>query len=559
MKPHEAKKAAKRALVGTHSDSGFADEIDRQLLAYCHPHQRDGVLDPSRWITFLVGRGGTKTTTMRIRLIRKLARIQNARLVYCASSRPMAEELMWLPLKDTIESLGLVAGEDVEFNETKLRCTFLWTGATLRLVGVADRKEVDKLRGQPFHEVALDEASIYPPELLDNLVHRVVEPRLGDYLGCLVMGGTPSHILRGLFYDTTRQGSPLHRPYADRDKPEHVAFTGWSSHAWSLADVAELPEAKERYPALVNLWSDALAKKKQNQWSDDNPTWKREYLGLWAADDTETVFKYRPHVEGQPWNEWDPFGNEKLEGLLALKAAIAKLPEGVGTWHYVIGQDMGHSDPYACNVFAFAPADPSRTIWHVFSFERQQMHARPIAELLIGGDAVMRALTHGRVEPYAGLFGLTGWPDAMVMDSDEATLVELRNVYGISIAKAEKKRDYKHGAIELVNGELIDGRLKILKGSPLAVQLGELQWAEDMWGNLVENKAQANHSTDCLIYARMAIATLFETGAVDRTPPKGGGGEGAGGPVFDVRPKAEYEDALGAPDETYDDIFGGGF
>src|SRR4029077_6755182 len=118
------------------------------------------------------------------------------------------------------ERLGLLAGEDIEFNQTRLRLTFRSTGATMRLVGVDDKGEVDKLRGQPFDEVLLDEASIYPPELLDNLVFRVVGPRLGDLLGTLVLGGTPGHVMRGLFYDATRPGRPIHRAWTDRSLPE---------------------------------------------------------------------------------------------------------------------------------------------------------------------------------------------------------------------------------------------------------------------------------------------------------------------------------------------------
>jgi hypothetical protein len=48
---------------------------------------------------------------------------------------------------------------------------------------------------------------------------------------------------------------------------------------------------------MKRVWHQALLEKERNQWTDDNPVWKREWLGLWAADDTENVFRYRPHDE----------------------------------------------------------------------------------------------------------------------------------------------------------------------------------------------------------------------------------------------------------------------
>ena len=545
MKPR-SNEQAKRRVRGDESE--LAAAINDLILAQCHPHQRDAVLDDARRITFLIGRGGTKTTTMMFRALRKLSRIRSGRVVYCASSRPMAEELMWSPLKDTCDWLGLEIGKDIEFNETKLRLTFLATGTTMRLVGVDDKKEIDKLRGQPFDEVLIDEASVYPPELLDNLVYRVIGPRLGDRLGTIVMGGTPGHILRGLFYDATRIGSTMHRPWAERDKEGFTDWIGWSSHAWSLEDVVALPDAAKRYPALVNLHNDHLEEKLRNQWSDDNPIWLREFCGKWSSDNTESVFKFRAHVDGKPWNEWDPLGGQAGGTLQALRRAIASLPSEFKDWRYVVGCDTGGSkDPFACNIFAFAPQDQDRRIFHVFSFEQMGMYARLIARLCLGDKE--------STDKPEGIWGVIGWPDACAMDSDQGTIDELKKEHGLQFVKQERARDYKFGAIELVNGDLIDGRIKILKGSPLYQQLQELQWQQDTFGNLQENKAQANHSTDCLVYARKAIATLFETGTVEAPKPKTEVNPALTGPrPWEDKPKSEFESIVGG-DDNFDAMF----
>ncbi len=464
-------------------------ELERIVIESTHPKQRGFVLDPGRRLAALVARGGGKTTAGKARLVLRMLRTPKARCVYIATTRAQAEELLWMPLKDLVEKLGIEA----TFNETKLRCTFQRNGATLRLVGADDKREIEKLRGQPFHEVGVDEAASYDLQLMDHLINRIVEPRLGDYGGCLWLIGTPGHDLRGQFYDVTRQNSKIARRYEDRNSPE---FADWGQHRWSV-HTWNLEDGAPFVPAMARLWADALLRKEANGWTDSNPVWLREYLGRWAADDTAQVYRYRPQLDdGTPWNQWDP--------EIDARTGFAKLPPG--DWRYVYGIDCGHGDPMAVVVFAFNPAE--RILRHVYNFERRGMYAKTIAELLLGED-----LNH---ESPGGLFGVTGWPEAIVADTaglGDALLDELANVYGIRIAPAVKKD--KNDSIELFNGDLIDRRVLILKGSSLENQLVELQWAEDQWGKIKENKAQANHSTDAAIYARGAAYHQFK----DEAPP----------------------------------------
>lgn len=532
-----------RSLADDHTERW--SEYSRLVISECHPKQRDFVRDPHRRVAALCGRGAGKTTAGRARLVLRLLGTPKARCLYIATTRDQAERLMWAPLKELFEKLGFVAGVDVTYNETKLRVTLKRNGATLWLFGADDKREIDKLRGQAFHEVGIDEAASYPVELLRQLINRIIGPRLGDYGGCIWLIGTPGHVLDGLFYDATRLSSEWHRAYSERDNADYADWKGWSSHAWTLQDGAET------IAAMARLWAEALVEKKAQQWSDEAPVWQREYLGRWSADDTENVFKYRPHTStGEPFNQWDPERIGKLK--------IGKLPDGFREWSYVIGIDLGHSDPFACNVFAFAPSDPKRQIFHIYSFERTKMYAQSIAHLLIGEE-----LDHVKPD---GILGEIGWPDAMVADlagNGEAIIEELSNVYGIRIAAAEKR--HKFSAIEVVNGDLIDGRLRILKGSLLEKQLLSLQWKADDFGQLKENKAQANHSTDCLVYARRAIGTMIAAGSVAVEVPhqrkKPGGGEGNGGDsgmvsVFDGE-ASEWDSLLGNGD--YGDLGGGGF
>lgn len=494
-------------------DEAWADELEAKLLADCHPDQRAAVEDPARRISLLVGRGGGKTTSLRVRALRKMARKSRAKIIYFATTRDQARHLNWEPLKELLDRCGATA--EFDLSESRMTATCKRTGSTYRMVGADDKGEIEKYRGQPFDEVQIDEGASHG-EILEYLVDRIVGPRLGERNGCIVVVGSPGHILAGLFYESTRPSSPTHRAYVDRAKPQYKGWKRWSSHAWALSKVVALAGAKKKYPALVALWVEALIEKEAKGWSDDNPIWLREYLGLWAADNTETVFRYRPHdAAGALWNRWRPYGERALDGVAGLLEALERLPGELAGYQHVVAMDMGHSDPFACSVLSFAPTDPHRRIVHTFSFERVEMYARPIAELLIGKEYVEAMLRGEPLPAMGGLFGaLGGWPVGLVMDADLAVIDELKNVYGIQVQKAEKRADYKFGAIELVNGDLVDGRIWVIEGSPLEVQLQQLQWKVDDFGKPRENKAQANHSTDTLVYGRLLISQLFETGVV---------------------------------------------
>lgn len=518
QKPHTRKKAAReRAVVeAIDVDREWADRIWDALLGGCHPLQYDAVTDPARRYSYLVGRGGSKTTSFRVRGIRRLTSRARSKVLYFASTRPRAKDLMWTPLKALFQKLGFVAGKDVTYNETELRCTIHRTGSMYQLSGLKDIADADKWRGETFDEVQLDECGAIKPDLIEYTVFQVIGPRVR----CLGLGGTPGRDRRGLFYETTRPGSSKHRPYAEREK--YPDFRGYSSHHWDLEDVLKQPGAAKKYPALAELWEEALIEKRDNQWSDDNPIWRREYRAEWATDGTLRVFgAFRPHLDdGTPWNVWDPFdGKDVIEGVAGLRVALKRLHETFREftdWRYVVPMDMGHKDPFACSVFGFSPHDVQRRKWQLMTFERVGMYAKPIAELLIGAEEIDAYIKTG-VFPtkYGGVFGaIGGWPDGIIFDSDHATIEELKNVYGIQTVKADKKPEYKGGAIELVNGEFTDGRFHVLLNSAMHGQLEQLQWREQDNGKLVEDPAQANHSSDLAVYGLRLVANMFESGQV---------------------------------------------
>lgn len=275
----------------------------------------------------------------------------------------------------------------------------------------------------------------------------------------------------------------------------------WSLHKWTLKGAVDAT-AHRPIKELVELYEMQQEKIRQKGYSDDNPIKRREYDGEWASDDTENVFRYRIHHDktGELWNQWNP---ERVGPF-----AIAKLPSAYNDWTHIVAMDPGFSDPTAINVFATSPSDPTRTIYHRLCFELAGMYAQLISNTLMGPRPEFTHAAPG------GIIGAIGrWPSGMVADPAhqmaQAILAELSNVYGIHFEPAKKGLEYKIGAIDLVNGDLTDGRIKVLKDSELEDQLLDLQWDESKTGKQIERPGQPNHSTDCLVYGRVMLATFM--------------------------------------------------
>lgn len=428
------------------------------------------MVDSSDQWTALVGSRGGKTTMARGRLVRRALDTPRAQLLYLSTTEGQAEKLLWGPLKELDRREQL----DCQFLESKLLCKFPHNGSWIQLGGCATKADIENYRGIPHHDVIVDECGSHNPTLLRRLVEMVLEPRLDDFEGSVGMMGTPSHVLSGPFYDITRVGSEEE---------------GWSRHSWCVKDVA-----LEDCPANPNapwarimrvIWARQLARKEKKKWSDDHPVWKREYLGLWAADDTEGVFKFRRHDEtGKLLNAWKPERDHR---------GMAILPPGDWDYHYSL--DDGTRDPMALTIWA--GDERTGKFRQVYEFQKRGMHARPLALMLLGEDL-------DSAKP-RGLIGATGWPFKFAGDIGDGLREELKNVYGIIVEKVEKRN--KHDYVELVNGDFLDERMWILDGSKLMDQTQNLQWATDDYGHLREHKGMPNHLTDTMIYARRGFLT----------------------------------------------------
>jgi hypothetical protein len=154
------------------------------------------------------------------------------------------------------------------------------------------------------------------------------------------------------------------------------------------------------------------------------------------------------------------------------------LPDG-HDWKYLLGCDLGYDDPFAIVVCAYA--ETSDTLYQVYDYKEANLTVSDIAKTIFGVKAMF-----GEFEVMVGDRGGLG----------KMVLAELSERYELHIEAAEKseKRDY----IELLNSDMVEGRIKIKIDSELAQEMAYLVW--DRHGQK-EDRSCANHVCDSFLYS----------------------------------------------------------
>ena len=438
-----------------------AELFDRQLDVIDDGCLRKAVLCPRR---------AGKTRCLVGYLLDVALSSPGARCVYITITRGMAKRLIWEDLKflDTQHELRGF------FHNTELYYR-LSNGSEIVLGGADTQADVDKYRGQKFDLIVIDETKSFHPDLLDELIEQVLEPTLHDKQGTLVLAGTPGAILAGTFYnitgpDSTRiweqQGTrrSRSRPWGHDQEWSGIAWE-YSLHRWSTRDNKAAPQ----------IWERVLANHIAKGQSDDDPVWRREYLGEWVSDTSGRVYYgYKQDVNGWTPDPSTPFGLSKEH-----------------EWNFVCGMDLGYDDDFSIQVAAYSKTCSS--FFHVYGFNAPK--------LLINEMAA----EYKRVERMFGRFEIVVGDHAGLGKAIFRSISELYGIVVDPIAKSDK-RDH----IELLNSDFLSKRAFVLKGSNLERQLLTVQW-EDASTKRREDKAYPNHDTDAFLYLCRAAQHHFWT------------------------------------------------
>lgn len=245
-------------------------EDDSQLGAVCCP------------------RRAGKSTSFIGKTLRTFARHPGrARVCFTGPSIEQAIDIIW----DDVERFS--RQYDLGLRPLYSDQCFERLGSRLDFAGFSTRKEADKLRGQKFHLIGVDESQL-GPEWFGYMLDEAILPTLLDYGGKLWLYGTPGLTADGFFFDA------CHSP-------------GWSNgHSWTYRDN---PFFRGR---------DITAELEKLNIVPGTPKYQREWEGKWVIDPEVLVFRI-------PDDAVKPSGSE--------------------SWFLNVGGlDLGHSDGDAITV-----------------------------------------------------------------------------------------------------------------------------------------------------------------------------------------------------------------
>lgn len=328
---------------------------------------------------------------------------------------------------------------DADVNET-LSTIRLPVGGTIVLGGCETMADVGRWYGMGFEIAVVDERGNFPDAVLVELDDEAIEPSLMDYGGVFAGSGNPGRVLRGRWFEQTRD---------DRIDPTPM-YTG---------DARDNPFL--RTPA--DVYFEKI--KAQHGWTDASPTFRRQYLGEWVEDAEALVYPIA--------------ANSLIQGLPEVSSAGGRLDPHL--WVFVIGIDVGYVDATALSVVAAHPHD---TVEVVVSTEKHSRMLIPQLDERLG--ELLAIYPRARVVMDTGGMG-------------KIHAEELTRIFGRHI-KPAMKRD-KESVIRTTRDALSSRRLLVVDGEAnyaLRDEASVLGWDED---KRLPDPTQEDHAWDATNYA----------------------------------------------------------
>lgn len=347
------------------------------------PDQTSFVEDPNDFVAALCSRRAGKSRGLAKRALRAMCKHRGFTVPYIGLTRESAYNIMWPTLFEVNREHNLGA----KLHESDLRME-LPNGSNYKLFGADMKNFIERLRGGKYSEAQIDEAQSFRSHI-STLVDDVLGPALADLRGATVLSGTPGPIPSGLFYDAS-----------------HAKY-GYSVHKWTVFQNPYFPDPVGFVRRL----------KEKKGWTDENPTYQREWLGQWVLDLDALVYKF--NKERNVYDEL-PGGHDYLR---------------------ILSVDYGWND-----ATAFAIVSYSHSLRHVF-VEHVEGHSE-----LIPADIAQRIIAlQERFRPVK-IVADTGGLGKSITE-------EFVRRYSIPIHPAEKKEKLTN--IRLLNGDFIDGNLSV--------------------------------------------------------------------------------------------------
>lgn len=438
-------------------------------IAALHPEQRRVALSPARFKAITTARRSGKTVLDCALAADSLdASLHDEVTLYLARTRQVAKELFWPKIKELSRQFRR---DTWRLNESELSITNP-VGGVLYVRGAEGgdpEEEMEKLLGKKMRRAICDEPATYA-QTLRRLLKDVIEPGLGDLRGDCIVNGTPGIVCAGAWHEVSTGNLPI----GDRRPPK--ALAKWERFHW---DIRKNPFFKDSEQYLREVME-------ENGWTEEEPTFQREYLGMWVVDVTAQVYRY-----------------------IASRNGCTEVPEyDRETWVHTIGCDFGVNDASAWAVLASHPHE--RDVYVVESVAQSGLSPERAAEL-----------TRSLVDKYK--------PHRLVGDSGglgKPYVMAYNERFDVGIQMEPSNKTEKRAYIELLNGELTSGRMKVLLPDceALAGQMESLPWANNAREH--EHAGYPNDRVDAMLYSWRSHSAYLHSAPnkSHRTPMSGEAG-----------------------------------
>lgn len=351
------------------------------------------VKDPSQFVAALCTRRAGKSTGLGRKFKKTMDQYPGCLTRYIALTRDSAKDIMWGALQDLNENEGW----GCNFIESSL--TMISPNKSrLRLYGADMKNFIRRLRGAKTAANAIDEAQEFNEETLVDLVDNILTPTLADYRDSwLGITGTPGPVPRGMFYDIS-----------------HENKYGYSVHKWSIYDNPYMPDSR----AFV------AKEKARKGWDDNNPTYMREWQGLWVLDLESLLIRYDADT-----SHFDSLPTQK--------------------YTYIMGIDLGFNDADAIAVLAWSGSDPT-----TYLIEERIETKQGLTELVQQINSLRDKYDISKLVIDEGGLG-------------KKLAEELRRRHHIPVQPADKARKMEN--VAFLNDALRNGKFKAKRGSRFAL------------------------------------------------------------------------------------------
>lgn len=275
-------------------------KFDLEKIAF--PKQLEFIRNKSRLKALFCTRRASKSYTGGLYMVKEAMENPGVNCLYIGLTRLSAKGILW---KDVLKDIDRRYNLGMTFNGTELRAT-LPNGSVLWLTGAdADPQEMEKLLGQKYKLVVIDEAASFTQDLR-RMVYGILKPATVDQQGTICLLGTSGNLVSGLFFDITTG-----------------VEKGWGLFTWTAYD----------NPHVAKQWHEEIEEiKRERPDFMETPLFKQWYLNQWVIDEEKLVYRFS-------------FGRNEFQSLPRVHG---------GEWTYVLGVDLGYDpDPSAFVVVCF--------------------------------------------------------------------------------------------------------------------------------------------------------------------------------------------------------------